>query len=57
MAGKIWVEKQEELLKEGRDTDVTQNIVDLSGNNEKAQNIIDYYQGNIQRMDYSKYKK
>jgi hypothetical protein len=44
-------------LKESRVTNVIQNIIDLAGNNDKAQKLIDYYQGNKERMDYRKYKK
>ena len=54
----IWAKKQEKLLKESQVTDVIQNIITLVDSNHKeAQKLIDYYEGNTDRMDYKKYKK
>lgn len=56
--GNIWAKEQERLLKESQVADVIRNIITLAGKNDKeAQKLIDYYQGNKQRMDYREYKK
>lgn len=53
-----WAKEQEKLLKESEVSAVIKNITTLAGcNHKEAQKLIDYYQSNVERMDYKKYKK
>jgi hypothetical protein len=53
-----WAKKQEDLLKESKTEIVLKNIKKIAGSeNEAAQKLITYYQNNIKRMDYKRFKK
>jgi Uncharacterised protein family (UPF0236) len=54
---KRWVEKQKELLMGSGVLTVIKNIKTLAGQNQEAQKLIAYYQGNVERMDYKSYQK
>jgi hypothetical protein len=55
---KKWAKEQQELLLESKVVTVIENIKALAGTgNEAADNLIDYYQSNIERMDYKRYKQ
>jgi len=57
-AAKKWAKKQEELLLEGKVAIVIKRIKNLAGTgNEAANKLIEYYQSNIDRMDYKRYKQ
>ena len=49
-----WVKKQKELLLESQVLKVIKNIKKLAANNEEAEKLIAYYEGNKERMDYKK---
>jgi hypothetical protein len=51
-----WTEKQKELLLNSKVRTVIKNIKKLSDSQEALQ-LIDYYEANQQRMDYSRYKQ
>ncbi len=53
---KRWTEKQKELLLQSKVANVIKNIKRLSDSKEALQ-LIEYYESNKQRMDYSRYKK
>ena len=53
---KGWTEKQKELLLQSKVATVIKNVKRLSDSKEALQ-LIDYYEANRQRMDYSKYKQ
>jgi hypothetical protein len=56
--GKEWVKKQKELLLESKAAMVIDNIKEIAGNDNKAaENLIAYYESNLLRMDYKKYKQ
>jgi hypothetical protein len=55
--GEQWMEKQKDLLLDGRVTEVIENIKALAGDHSAAQKLIAYYQANSHRMDYKKYKQ
>lgn len=52
-----WAEKQKTLLLDSRVKQVVRNIDKLRPENEAAKKLIAYYQDNINRMDYKKYKQ
>lgn len=52
-----WVKKQKELLLQSKVTAVIENIKELGGDNKEAQNLISYYEGNKERMDYKSYQQ
>jgi hypothetical protein len=55
---KKWAEEQQELLLESKVATVIDNIKALAGTgNEAADNLIAYYESNIDRMDYKRYKQ
>lgn len=51
-----WTEKQKELLLQSKVAAVIKNVKKLSDSKEALQ-LVDYYEANKQRMDYSKYKQ
>jgi hypothetical protein len=53
---KRWTEKQKELLLQSKVAAVIKNVKKLS-DNKGALQLIDYYEVNQQRMDYSRYKQ
>jgi len=53
---KQWTERQKELLLKSKVSVVIKNIKRLSDGKEASQ-LIDYYEANRKRMDYSKYKQ
>lgn len=55
--GKDWGKEQEKLLLESEVLKVIENIKALGSVNQKGQQLIDYYTNNIDRMDYSRYRK
>jgi hypothetical protein len=56
--GKEWAKKQKELLLESKVAMVIDNIKEIAGNDNKAaENLIAYYESNLLRMDYKKYKQ
>jgi hypothetical protein len=55
--GKIWVTEQKRLLLQSEVHTVIKNIKGLAGKNKEAQNLIAYYQGNTERMDYKRYQQ
>jgi uncharacterized protein YqkB len=58
MAEQQWAAKQKELLLNSQATQVIKNIKALSkDNNPEAEKLIAYYQANLERMDYEKYKQ
>lgn len=56
-AAKKWAEKQKELLLSSEVKQVIENIEKLAPRNAEAEKLISYYQANIGRMDYKKYKQ
>ena len=52
-----WVKKQKELLLQSGVSEVIANIKELAGDNREAQNLIAYYEGNKERMDYKSYQQ
>lgn len=54
---KIWVTEQKRLLLQSEVHTVIKNIKELAGKNKEAQNLIAYYQGNRERMDYKRYQQ
>ena len=53
-----WAAKQKELLLNSEVTEVIKNIKSLSKkSNEEAEKLIAYYESNLERMDYKKYKQ
>jgi hypothetical protein len=52
-----WTERQKELLLEGRVKEVIKNVKQLNSSKREAQKLVEYYQANIDRMDYKEYKK
>jgi hypothetical protein len=55
---KEWAKEQQTLLLESQIIKVIENIKTLAGtDNEAAENLIAYYQSNIERMDYKRYKQ
>ena len=54
---KQWTDKQKEWLLAGKVTTVISNIKKKGNNNEKAQQLINYYTTNKSRMDYPYYQK
>ena len=51
-----WAKKQSDLLLKSKVNIVIKNVGKLSSSKE-AQNLIDYYKSNLQRMDYKRYKQ
>lgn len=56
-AEQAWVKKQKELLLQSGVSEVITNIKKLAGDNKEAQNLIAYYEGNKERMDYKRYQQ
>jgi hypothetical protein len=60
-AGKAWAQEQKDKLLESRAAEVIQAISEMEcpGKQAKANqsNLINYYQSNLSRMDYARYKK
>jgi len=54
---RAWVSEQKELLLQSEVLRVTQNIEQLAGNSNEAQQLIAYYQSNKERMDYKRYQQ
>lgn len=53
-----WVQEQRQLLLDSKAAQVIINISQLAGsNNKEAAKLIAYYESNLQRMDYKKYKQ
>ena len=53
-----WTEQQKELLLNSQTGEVIKNIKALSKNsNQEAEKLVAYYESNIERMDYKKYKQ
>lgn len=58
IAGQDWAEQQKQLLLDSQVTEVIKNIKALSKNsNQEADKLIAYYESNLERMDYKKYKQ
>lgn len=56
--GKKWTKAQKELLLNGKVAQVIKNVRRKAGtDNKAADNLIDYYNSNIKRMDYNRYKQ
>jgi hypothetical protein len=56
--GQQWARTQKELLLDSKVTQVINNIRGKAGNDNKAaNNLIDYYNSNGNRMDYKRYKQ
>ena len=55
-ASMIWAKKQSDLLLKSKVNIVIKNVGKLSSSKE-AQNLIDYYKSNEQRMDYKRYRQ
>jgi hypothetical protein len=53
---KQWTGKQKELLLQSKVATVIKNVRNISGSKDALQ-LIDYYEANRQRMDYSRYKQ
>jgi hypothetical protein len=51
-----WTDKQKELLLQSKVATVIKNVKKLSDSKESLQ-LIEYYEANRQRMDYSRYKQ
>ena len=57
-AGRKWAKAQKELLIAGKVSKIISNIKRKAGlNNKAANNLIDYYNSNANRMDYKRYKQ
>ena len=54
---KKWVEAQKELLLNSQAKQVIENVQGLGSSKKEAGRLIEYYKGNIDRMDYKAYKK
>ena len=54
---KIWVTMQKELLLESQVSTVIENIKNLAAKNKEAQQLINYYESNKERMDYKHYQQ
>ena len=52
-----WAKRQKELLLENGVLEVIANIKELAGDNKEALNLIAYYEGNKERMDYKNYRQ
>jgi hypothetical protein len=53
-----WVQEQRELLLDSKAAEVISNISQLAGNkNKEAAKLISYYESNLQRMEYKKYRQ
>ncbi len=58
IAEQAWTTQQKELLLKSQTSEVIQNIQALSANsNQEAEKLVAYYQSNLERMDYKKYKQ
>ena len=53
----IWCERQKVLLLDSQIQKVIRNISQTSGKEKDKQELINYYQNNIKRMDYKKYRE
>lgn len=58
---KAWAQQQKDRLLESRTSDVIQAIRDVACSTKQAKdnqvNLLNYYQSNLSRMDYARYKK
>lgn len=54
---KQWVNEQKRLLLQSEVLTVMQNIEQLAGHTQEAQQLMAYYQSNQARMDYKRYKE
>lgn len=52
-----WTSKQKDLLLNSEVSEVIKNIKAIAPQNEEADKLVDYYQNNIERMDYQKYQR
>lgn len=52
-----WIKVQKELLLKSEVNTVIENIKQLAADNKEAQNLIAYYDGNKERMDYKRYQQ
>ncbi len=59
--GKNWAQEQKDKLLESRTAEVIQAISDIACSTKQAKenqaNLLNYYQSNLLRMDYARYKK
>ena len=53
----VWCERQKELLLDSQTEKVMENVLLTSGEEKDKQDLINYYQNNIKRMDYKKYRQ
>jgi hypothetical protein len=54
---KTWVTMQKELLLQSQVSAVIENIKNLAAKNKEAQQLINYYESNKERMDYERYQQ
>ena len=58
MAEQNWAAEQKELLLNSQTREVIKNIKELSKHsNQQADKLIAYYESNLERMDYKRYKQ
>lgn len=57
LTGQNWAAAQKELLLNSKAGKVIKHIKQLKSKNKEAEKLINYYQSNINRMDYVAYKK
>jgi len=53
----LWCDRQKELLLDSQTQKVIENISQISGKEKDKQDLMNYYQNNINRMDYKKYRE
>ena len=53
----LWYQKQKQLLYESQTQKVIENIISTSAKEKDKKELINYYQKNIYRMDYKKYRE
>jgi hypothetical protein len=53
--GTVWVKRQKELLLESKVRMVLENVKSLKAKCKESKKLIEYYESNIERMDYASY--
>lgn len=52
----VWVERQKKLLLQSKAAEVIHHVRQLKSSKKEAKKLIEYYEANIQRMDYHQYQ-
>jgi hypothetical protein len=54
---KLWFEEQKELLLESKVNEIIENIKLTEAKSQEKEKLLNYYQSNIERMDYKSYRR